>query len=119
MANKTVGIGVGPVYNKDQVNHQNLFVPQSVLLRIGKVHIPPVRPQLVPTGKIKVSTPVSTGKPKVSTPFPIGKPKVSKPVPTGKLKVSTLVLLNQSKVVYEVGHKINVSLIRFGYMIPN
>nr|GFA94595.1 ribonuclease H-like domain, reverse transcriptase, RNA-dependent DNA polymerase [Tanacetum cinerariifolium] len=48
------------------------------------VHIPPVRPQPVPTSKPKVK-PVSTGKPKV-TPVPTGKPKVT-PVPTGKRKV--------------------------------
>nr|GEY82626.1 putative ribonuclease H-like domain-containing protein [Tanacetum cinerariifolium] len=46
MANKTIGIGVGPA----------------------------VRPQLVPTGKPKVK-PVPTGKPK-GTPVPTGKPKV-------------------------------------------
>nr|GEV03317.1 xylulose kinase-1 [Tanacetum cinerariifolium] len=37
MANKTVGIGVGPVHSKNKVNHQNQFVPQAVLLRTGKV----------------------------------------------------------------------------------
>nr|GEU99915.1 ribonuclease H-like domain-containing protein [Tanacetum cinerariifolium] len=31
------------------VNHQNQFVPQAVLLRTGKVNIPPTRPQPVPT----------------------------------------------------------------------
>nr|GFA55960.1 hypothetical protein [Tanacetum cinerariifolium] len=63
----------------NKVNYQNQFVPQVVLLRTGKVHIPPVRPQPVPTGKPKV-IPVPTGKPKV-TPVPTGKPKVT-PVPT-------------------------------------
>nr|GEU92267.1 hypothetical protein [Tanacetum cinerariifolium] len=63
------------------------FVPQTVLLRTGKVNIPPVRPQPVPTGK-----PVPAGKPKVSTPIPTSKPKVSAPVPTGKPMVSTPVL---------------------------
>nr|GEZ95527.1 hypothetical protein [Tanacetum cinerariifolium] len=57
MANSTVGIGVGPA----------------------------IRPQPVPTGKLKVK-PVPTGKPKVK-PVPTGKPKV-KPVPTGKTKVN-------------------------------
>nr|GEV63351.1 reverse transcriptase domain-containing protein [Tanacetum cinerariifolium] len=83
MANKTVGIGVGPVYNGNKVNYQNQFVPQVKLLRTVKVYIPPVRPQPVPTGKPKV-TPVPTGKPKV-TPVPTGKLKVSTPVPTGRL----------------------------------
>nr|GEY46133.1 hypothetical protein [Tanacetum cinerariifolium] len=41
MANKTVGIGVGPVHSRNKVNHQNQFVPQPV---------PPARPQPVPTG---------------------------------------------------------------------
>nr|GEW86514.1 putative ribonuclease H-like domain-containing protein [Tanacetum cinerariifolium] len=63
------------------------FVSQAVLLRTGKVHIPPVRPQPVPTGKPKV-TPVPTGKPKV-TPVPTGKPKVT-PVPTGKTTVTPI-----------------------------
>nr|GEX52984.1 retrovirus-related Pol polyprotein from transposon TNT 1-94 [Tanacetum cinerariifolium] len=83
MANKTVGIGVGPVYNGNKVNYLNQFVPQVKLLRTVKVYIPPVRPQPVPTGKPKV-TPVPIGKPKV-TPVPTGKPKVSTPVPTGRL----------------------------------
>nr|GFC07488.1 hypothetical protein [Tanacetum cinerariifolium] len=61
------------------------FVPQAVLLRTSKVHIPPIRPQPVPTGKPKV-TPVLTGKPK-ATPIPTGKPKVT-PVPTGKPKAT-------------------------------
>nr|GEW91096.1 retrovirus-related Pol polyprotein from transposon TNT 1-94 [Tanacetum cinerariifolium] len=51
MANKTVGIGVGPVHSRNKVNHQNQFVPQAVLLRTGKVNIPLTRPQPVPTGK--------------------------------------------------------------------
>nr|GFA48869.1 repetitive proline-rich cell wall protein [Tanacetum cinerariifolium] len=73
------------------------FVLQAILLRTGKVHIPPVRPQPVPTSKPKV-TPVPTGKPKVKpvptgkpnfTPVPTGKPKVT-PVPTGKPKVTSV-----------------------------
>nr|GEZ79062.1 ribonuclease H-like domain-containing protein [Tanacetum cinerariifolium] len=36
MANKTVGIGVGPVHSRNRVNHPNQFVPQAVLLRTGK-----------------------------------------------------------------------------------
>nr|GEY70941.1 hypothetical protein [Tanacetum cinerariifolium] len=50
----------------------------------SEVSIPPVRPQLVPTGKPNVSAPVPTGKPKVSTPVPTGKTKVSTPIPTGR-----------------------------------
>nr|GEV29466.1 hypothetical protein [Tanacetum cinerariifolium] len=62
MANKTVGIGVGPVHCRNKVNHQNQFVPQVVLLRIGKVNIPHARPQPVPTGKRKVFAPVPPGR---------------------------------------------------------
>ncbi|GJY61703.1 putative ribonuclease H-like domain-containing protein [Tanacetum coccineum] len=62
MANKTVGNGVGPVHSRNNVNHQNQFVPQVVLLRTGKVNIPPARPQPVPTGKPKVPAPVPTGR---------------------------------------------------------
>nr|GFA64235.1 hypothetical protein [Tanacetum cinerariifolium] len=47
----------------NKVNHQNHFVPQAVLLRTGKVNIPPARPQPVPTGKPKVFTLVPTGRP--------------------------------------------------------
>ncbi|GJW07927.1 putative ribonuclease H-like domain-containing protein [Tanacetum coccineum] len=61
-ANKTVGNGVGPVHSRNNVNHQNQFVPQAVLLRIGKVNIPPARPQPVPTGKPKVLVPIPTGR---------------------------------------------------------
>ncbi|GKB61269.1 hypothetical protein Tco_0917455, partial [Tanacetum coccineum] len=50
MANKTVGNGMGPVHSRNNVNHQNQFVPQAVVLRTGKVNIPPARPQPVPTG---------------------------------------------------------------------
>nr|GEX45014.1 ribonuclease H-like domain-containing protein [Tanacetum cinerariifolium] len=49
MANKTVGIRVGPEHCRDKVNHQNQFVPQALLLRTSKVNIPPARPQPVPT----------------------------------------------------------------------
>nr|GFC12233.1 hypothetical protein [Tanacetum cinerariifolium] len=80
----TFGIRVGPVYNRNKVNYQNQFVPQVILLRTGKVNIPPVRLQPVPSGKPKVYALVPTGKPKVSTPVPIGKPKVSTPVPAGR-----------------------------------
>ncbi|GJY45926.1 ribonuclease H-like domain, reverse transcriptase, RNA-dependent DNA polymerase [Tanacetum coccineum] len=61
MANKTVGNGVGPVHRRNNVNHPNQFVPQTVLLRTGKVNIPPVSPQPVLTGKPKVPAPVPTG----------------------------------------------------------
>nr|GEW62296.1 ribonuclease H-like domain, Gag-pre-integrase domain protein [Tanacetum cinerariifolium] len=83
MANKTVGIGVGPVYNRNKVNYQNQVVPQVILLKTGKVHIPPVRPQPVPTDKPKV-TPVPTGKPQVSTPVPSGRPSRPFPVHTDR-----------------------------------
>ncbi|GJY61129.1 hypothetical protein Tco_0461786 [Tanacetum coccineum] len=53
MANKTVGNGVGPIHSRNNVNHQNQFVPQVVLFRTGKLNIPPARPQPVPTGKPK------------------------------------------------------------------
>nr|GEU99513.1 xylulose kinase-1 [Tanacetum cinerariifolium] len=61
MANKTVGIGVGHVHSRNKVNHQIQFVPQAVLLRIGKVNIPPAIPQPVPTGKAKVFALVPAG----------------------------------------------------------
>ncbi|GJT49290.1 putative ribonuclease H-like domain-containing protein [Tanacetum coccineum] len=69
MANKTVGNGVGPVHSRNNVNHQNQFVPQAVLLRTGKVNIPPASPQPVPTGKPKVPAPVPTGR--QNRPFPV------------------------------------------------
>ncbi|GJY01314.1 putative ribonuclease H-like domain-containing protein [Tanacetum coccineum] len=69
MANKTVGNGVGPIHSRNYVNHQNQFVPQAVLLRTGKVNIPPARPQPVPTGKPKVPTPVPIGR--QNKPFPV------------------------------------------------
>nr|GFA35723.1 ribonuclease H-like domain-containing protein [Tanacetum cinerariifolium] len=70
---------------KELIIVQDLPSFTSVLLKTSKVHIPPVRPQPVPTGKPKV-TPVLTGKPK-ATPVPTGKPKVT-PVPTGKPKAT-------------------------------
>nr|GEV93259.1 copia protein [Tanacetum cinerariifolium] len=69
IANKNVGIRVGPVHYRNKVNHPNQFVPQAVLLRTGKVNIPPARLQPVPTGKPKVFTPVPTGRP--NRPFPV------------------------------------------------
>nr|GEW86237.1 putative ribonuclease H-like domain-containing protein [Tanacetum cinerariifolium] len=62
MANKTVGIGVGPMHCRNKVNHQNQFVPQAVLFRTGKVNVPHARPQPVPTGKRKVFAPVPAGR---------------------------------------------------------
>nr|GFB62198.1 ribonuclease H-like domain, reverse transcriptase, RNA-dependent DNA polymerase [Tanacetum cinerariifolium] len=62
MANKTVGIGEGPVHSWNKVNHPNQFVPQAVLFRTGKVTIPPARPQPVPIGKKKVFAPVPAGR---------------------------------------------------------
>nr|GEX07087.1 ribonuclease H-like domain-containing protein [Tanacetum cinerariifolium] len=53
----------------NKVNHQNQFVPQAVLLRTGKVNIPPARPQPVPIGKPKVFAPVPTGR--QNMPFPV------------------------------------------------
>nr|GEW25004.1 ribonuclease H-like domain-containing protein [Tanacetum cinerariifolium] len=69
MANKTVGIGVGYVHCRDKVNQQNQFVLQFVLLRTGKVNIPPARPQPVPIGKSKVFAPVPAGR--QNRPFPV------------------------------------------------
>ncbi|GKE31429.1 putative ribonuclease H-like domain-containing protein, partial [Tanacetum coccineum] len=69
MANKTVGNGVGPVHSRNNVNHQNQFVLQAVLLRTGKVNIPPASPQPVPTGKPKVLAPVPTSR--QNRPFPV------------------------------------------------
>ncbi|GJV67862.1 putative ribonuclease H-like domain-containing protein [Tanacetum coccineum] len=69
MANKTVGNKVGPVHSRNNVNHQNQFVPQAVLLRTGKVNIPPASPQPVPTGKPKVPAPIPTGR--QNRPFPV------------------------------------------------
>ncbi|GJU51539.1 hypothetical protein Tco_1221094 [Tanacetum coccineum] len=62
MANKTVGNRVGPVQSRNNVNHQNQFVPQAIPLRPGKVNITPARPQPVPTGKPKEPAPVPTGR---------------------------------------------------------
>nr|GEU61847.1 hypothetical protein [Tanacetum cinerariifolium] len=59
----------GPVRSRNKVNHQNQFVPQAVLLRTGKVNIPPARLQPVPTGKPKVFAPVPTGR--QNRPFPV------------------------------------------------
>nr|GEV71334.1 putative ribonuclease H-like domain-containing protein [Tanacetum cinerariifolium] len=70
MVNKIVGIRVGPVHSRNKVNHQNQFVPQVVLLRNGKVNIPPARLQPVPTGKPKVFAPVPTGRKNRPFPFP-------------------------------------------------
>ncbi|GJR03923.1 putative ribonuclease H-like domain-containing protein [Tanacetum coccineum] len=73
MANKTVGNGVGPVHSRNNVNHQNQFVPQAVLLRTGKVNITPARPQPVPTGKPKMPAPVPTGRQNRPIPVPTGR----------------------------------------------
>nr|GEV18385.1 hypothetical protein [Tanacetum cinerariifolium] len=73
IANKTVGIGVGLEHYRDKVNHQSQFVPQAVLLRTGKVNIPPARPQ-----------PVSTGKPKVFAPVPASRQNRPFSVPTDR-----------------------------------
>nr|GEU52395.1 putative ribonuclease H-like domain-containing protein [Tanacetum cinerariifolium] len=69
MVNKTVGIGVGPVHSRNKVNHHNQFVLQAVLLRTGKVNIPPARPQPIPTDKPKVFAPVPIGR--HNRPFPV------------------------------------------------
>nr|GEU51105.1 putative reverse transcriptase domain-containing protein [Tanacetum cinerariifolium] len=70
MANKTVGIGEGPIHSRNKVNHPNQFVPQVILLRTGKVTIPPARPQPVPTGKRKVFAPVPAGRQNRTFPIP-------------------------------------------------
>nr|GEZ81868.1 hypothetical protein [Tanacetum cinerariifolium] len=70
MVNKIVGIRMGPVHSRNKVNHQNQFVPQVVLLRNGKVNIPPARPQPVPISKPKVFAPVPTGRQNRPFPFP-------------------------------------------------
>nr|GFA05728.1 transposon TX1 uncharacterized [Tanacetum cinerariifolium] len=59
MANKTVGIKVGPVHGRNKVNYKNQFVPQVVLLKTGKVNIPLARPHLTllqPNGSRRVPT---------------------------------------------------------------
>nr|GEX92250.1 hypothetical protein [Tanacetum cinerariifolium] len=81
MANKTVGIGVGLVHCKNKVNHQNQFVPQAVLLRTGKVNIPPARPQPVPTGKRTVFAPVPYGR--QNRPFSVPTDRGYSPSPNG------------------------------------
>nr|GEZ42628.1 ribonuclease H-like domain-containing protein [Tanacetum cinerariifolium] len=70
MVNKTICIGVGPVHSRNKVNHQNQFVPHAVLLRAGKVNIPPTRPQPVPIVKPKVFAPVPTGRQNRHFPVP-------------------------------------------------
>ncbi|GJZ66450.1 hypothetical protein Tco_0623146 [Tanacetum coccineum] len=79
MANKTIGNGVGPVHSRNNVNHQNQYVPHAVLLRSHKVNITPARPQPVPTGK-----------PKVPTPVPIGRQNRPIPIPTGRVDSSSV-----------------------------
>ncbi|GJR77703.1 ribonuclease H-like domain-containing protein [Tanacetum coccineum] len=62
--NKKADVGNGVlcdlVHSRNNVNHQNQFVPQAVPFRTGKVNITPAR-QPVPTGKPKVPAPVPTG----------------------------------------------------------
>ncbi|GJV28348.1 putative ribonuclease H-like domain-containing protein, partial [Tanacetum coccineum] len=70
-------------HNATRVTQSNHFVPQTVLLRSGKVSIPAARPNQVPAGRPQLVstgrlTPVSTGRPK---PVSTGRPK---PVSTGK-----------------------------------
>ncbi|GJW69272.1 hypothetical protein Tco_0123696 [Tanacetum coccineum] len=84
MANKTVGNGVGPVHSRNNVNHQNQFVPQAVPLRTGKVNITPARPQPVPTGKPKVPAPVPTGRQNRPIPVPTGRQNRPIPVSTDR-----------------------------------
>ncbi|GJS26220.1 hypothetical protein Tco_0486840 [Tanacetum coccineum] len=85
MANKTVGNGVGPVHSRNNVNHQNQYVPHAVLLRTRKVNITPARPQPVPTGKPKVPTPVPTGRQNRPIPVPTG--RVDSPSVTSGWKI--------------------------------
>ncbi|GJX34525.1 xylulose kinase-1 [Tanacetum coccineum] len=84
MVNKTVGNGVGPVHSRNNVNHQNQFVPQAVLQRIGKVNITPARPQSVSTGKPKVPATVPTGRQNRPIPVPTGRQNRPIPVPTDR-----------------------------------
>nr|GFB43275.1 hypothetical protein [Tanacetum cinerariifolium] len=69
--------GSGTYLIKDSDFFEKQITNRTVGFRVG----PAVRPQLVPTGKLKLK-PVPTGKPKVKR-VPTGKPQVSTPVPTG------------------------------------
>ncbi|GJS85538.1 hypothetical protein Tco_0752079 [Tanacetum coccineum] len=66
-------LGWGPVHSRNNVNNQNQYVPQAVLLRTRKVNITPVRPQPVPIGKPKVPIPVPTGRQNWPIPVPTGR----------------------------------------------
>ncbi|GKE89622.1 hypothetical protein Tco_1567097 [Tanacetum coccineum] len=84
MANKTVGNGVGPVYSRNNANHQNQFIPQVVLLRTGNVNITPARPQSVHIGKPKVPAPIPTGRQNRPIPVPTSRQNRPIPVPTDR-----------------------------------
>ncbi|GJX46451.1 ribonuclease H-like domain-containing protein, partial [Tanacetum coccineum] len=73
-----------PVQSRNNVNHQNQFVPQAVPLRTGKVNITPARPQPVPTGKPKVPAPVPTGRQNRPIPVPTGRQNRPIPVSTDR-----------------------------------
>nr|GEY19041.1 ribonuclease H-like domain-containing protein [Tanacetum cinerariifolium] len=100
MVNKTIGIGVGLVHSRNKVNHPNQFVPQALLFRTGMVTIPPTRPQLVPTGK-----------PKVFTPVPAGRQNRPCPVSTDRGYTPSVVLGNHIEKVYNGYPRIIVDLI--------
>ncbi|GJY99087.1 ribonuclease H-like domain-containing protein [Tanacetum coccineum] len=97
MANKTVGNGVRPVYSRNNVNLQNQYVPQAVLLRTGKVNIPPGSPQPVPTGKPKVPTPVPTGR--QNRPIPVSTDRGDSPSVTSGWCQNGQLLLSPQQVV--------------------
>ncbi|GJR40682.1 putative ribonuclease H-like domain-containing protein [Tanacetum coccineum] len=84
--NKKAG---GTVHSRNNVNHQNQYVPHAVLLRTRKVNITPARPQPVPTGKPKVPTPVPTGRQNRPIPVPTG--RVDSPSVTSGAEVSSKV----------------------------
>ncbi|GKE97359.1 hypothetical protein Tco_0020710, partial [Tanacetum coccineum] len=79
------------VHSRNNVNHQNQFVPQAVLLRTGKVNIPPARPQPVPTSKPKVPAPVPTGR--QNRPFPVPTDRGYSPSVTSGWRKSTARLM--------------------------
>ncbi|GJT39388.1 hypothetical protein Tco_0939253 [Tanacetum coccineum] len=55
--------------SESEAEIESNFVPQAVLLRTGKINIPPAIPQPVPTSKLKVPAPVPTGR--QNRPFPV------------------------------------------------
>nr|GEW39351.1 putative ribonuclease H-like domain-containing protein [Tanacetum cinerariifolium] len=89
MANQTVGVGVGPVYNRNKVNYQNQLTHKLYFLGLARyIFLLLAHNQFLLVSlrfhQFLLVTPVPTGKPKV-LPVPTGKPKVT-PVPTAKPK---------------------------------